>query len=532
MKLSNHTNRIFGKDWLRYHPYNHITYIDNYYITLCNKVLYIIQQFKISQYIGDPEEEKSLACVLVAYFEDVISETRLFSSFTRQHKKMYEKELPFYETSDDYDEDEINIRDIYFLIWYHITIYNEDILYDPYFENSQAFNTAVTKIYSLFNNEFEKAPQNEEFQNFLQLSANSSVMTVREILSFIACKSFLLNAVFDVFYKEVIEDYKKNGVVVLDEQAEIKIYDQEIHFIFNKYMPLLSMRVNEYFAEILGEEHSEYQFIKNISKRIFGCFVLRKIEENGFLIEHLTSKKQLWLSNEFTSLQNTKLVENETVLSIGLVNWKDDVWQNQGGCFVNTIHELNGKDFSEHFFDDEEKKKNFLEKFEKAYLKLTNGERIIFIRGKRAFIEFYLSLVRQHTKIIDPKIKDEELDEKYKNFFQDSEKDLDFKKNEILSIFFNPKSGIEILREGVTLCMSDKNNPYYAQEEFELCDLLTNKSFSKEFVNYVIENEIINLNMKGDKNPDTYKIFMENFDFLLRFFRGSSYFSKPEVTIQ
>jgi len=532
MKLSIQTNKILGKDWLHYHPYSKTTSVDNFYIALCNNVLKIIQQSAIAEFIVNPKEEKALACVLVAYFEDVISETRLFSTFTRLHKKMYGKELPFYEISDDYYDDEINLRDIYFLIWYHISIHDEETLFDPYFEHNQSFNKAASEIYNLFEREFEKAPQNENLQDFLRLSAGSDVKTVREKLSFIAYKSFLWKAVFGKYFEKIIDKYKEKGIVVLDEESNVYIYDQQIHFIFNACLPLLTMRANEYYAEILGEEHSEYQFIKNISKRIAGCFLIRKIEKAGFLIEHLSSKKQLWLSNEFTSLQDVELVENETVLTISLVNWKDDVWQNQGGCMVNSINEMQGNDVSEHLLDDENEKKEFLRKFEKAFLEATTGNRIVYVRGSREYAELYLKVVRKHAKIIDPKIKDKELNERYKNFVESIEKNTPFENDEAIGVFFNSNSGIEVYRESVISCMSDKNNPYYANQEFDLCDLIINHTFSKEFINYVIENEIIEYYISEYENLDMLDIAMDNLDFLLRFYRRSRYFSKLEVTIK
>ena len=537
MKYSVQTNRIFGKDWLQYHPYDDVTSIDNYYIGLCNHVLKIILQSEIAKFIDNSKEEKKIACVLVSYFEDVISETQLFSAFTRLHNRMYGKKLPFYEISDDYYDDEVNIHDIYFLIWYQISVQNKDIIIDPCFENSEAFLDAVTEIDNLFNNEFEKAPQNDRLQKYLQISADSDVKSVREKISFIACKSYLWESVFDNYIKEVLDKYKEKSkgkdIIVLDEHTEMKIYDQRIHFYFNEYLPLLSMRVNDYYAEVLGNENTEYQFIKNISKRIFGSFLIRKIDRDGFLIEHLTSKKQLRLSNEFTSLQGIKLIENETVLSLGLVKWKNDVWQNQGGCIINTLTELKGEDIiSRHLFDDENQKLESIQQLEKAFLELTDGKRMVYFRGKRAYSEFHLKLARKHAKIVKPDITDQELDKTYKNLIAQIERNLPFEDDETFGIFFNSIGGIEIYMEGVISCMKDKNNPYYdAHDEFDLCDLIIIDTFSKEFINYILENDLINLNCGDYENPDMFKIIMENLDFLLRFYRRSQYFSEPRVSI-
>jgi len=533
MKISKESSRILGKDWWQYHPYSNVTDVDNYCITLCNKVLKIIRQSTIAEFLNGLKEEKALACILTAYFEDVISETRLFSTFTRLHKKMYGKALPFYDTTDDdYYDDEINLQDIYFLIWYYTSVQDNTMLYDPYFENDTGFNKAVSELYSLFEGEFENAPQNEKLQQFLQLSPGSDVKTVRGKLGFIAQESFLWNTTSDIFFRKIIEKYKKNDIVVLDDESNVQFYDERINFIFNEYLPLLSLRANEYYAEILGEEHPEYQFIKNISTRIFGCFLILKIENNGFLIEHLTSKKQLFLSKEFTSFEKIKLVENETVLSLGLVHWKDDVWQNQGGCIIHTIHEMKGEDLSEHLFADENKKKEILGMLEKAFLSITNGKRIAYMRGNIEFQDFYRRLFMQHAKIVDPEITDEELDERHKILTENSGSLKPFEKDEEMCVYFNPNSGIEVYRESVVRCMPDTNNPYYASHNFDISDFLTVKSFSKEFINYVIENNLINLSILDYENPDMFRIVTDNFDFLLRFFRRSSYFTEPQVTIQ
>ena len=528
MKLLNQTNKILGKDWLQYHPYDNITFADNYYTTMCNSVLKIIQRSEIRAFIVTSKGEKSLACMLVAYFEDVISETRLFSTFTHLHKKMYGKELPFYKISDDYYNDEINLQDIYFLIWYHISIHEEDTIIDPYFNNNQAFKEAVSEIFDLFDREFEKAPQNENLQNFLRLPAKSDVKTVREKLSFIAHKSFLWKAYFDKYFNEIIEEYKENNVIVLNEETEVKIYDQRIHFIFNEYLPLLSLRSNEYFAEILRKKHSEYQFIKNISKRIAGCFLIRKIESHGFLIEHLTSKKQLWLSNEFTSFHGIKLHENKTVLTLGLVNWKDNVWQNQGGCIVNTLEDMKGIDVSEHLFDDENKKMEIIHELETAFLELSNGKRIVYLCGKHNYAAFNINIAKKRTKNLCPNSTDQEIDEQYKDLAEKMEKNLPPEWDEPIGIFFNPNSGQEVYYNGVISCMPDKDNPYYDKEEFDLCDLITNNTFSEAFINYVIENKIMDFSIPDYENPNLFAIMLENLDFLLRFYRRSRYFAKRE----
>ena len=187
-------------------------------------------------------------------------------------------------------------------------------------------------------------------------------------------------------------------------------------------------------------------------------------------------------------------------------------------------------DLSEHIFDDENEKKKFVRSFEKVFLELTNGKPITYMRENREYAEFYLHLSRKHAKIVDPQITDEELDEYYKNFIEDSENTFSGN-NEAIGVFFNTNRGFEMYYESVISCMPDESNPYYAHKTFNLSDLITNQVFSPEFVTYIIENELIRLHLCNYKNPDIFDIIKENLDFLLRFYRRSNYFSKPEVTI-
>ncbi len=531
MKLIQETNRIVAKEWMKYHPYSDVTALDNYYIALCNKVLKIISQSEMAGYLNGVKEEKTMACLLTAYFEDVISETRMFSTFTRLHKKMYGKALPFYDIPDEeYYDDEVNLYDIYFLIWYYMSIQDKTNLYDPYIENDMSIAKAIAEIYELFENEFEEAPQNEKLHEYLHQMSNKDVKTVREKLSFLAQSSFLWEATFSIYFNEILEPYKKNGVVVMDEKSNMGIYDQQILFIFNECLPLLTLRANEYYAEILGENHPDYQFYRNISKRILGTFRLLKIEEKGYILEHLTSKKQIFLSNDYTTFKKNQLVENETILSICLVKWEGDIWKMQGGCIIHPEFPKKSEFINEHIFDDEIKKKESLEVFEKAFLYSSGGKRIIYLRGEKEFIDFHLSVFRSHTQIVNPEISKSEMEVNKKNFMNNRDK-MPFNEDEELCIFFNPNSGIEIYRSLVVACMTDKDNPYFKDQKLNVSFLLTEKYFSKEFLDYVIENKIFNFEIGEYVNPDMFRIVMDNFDFLLRFFRRSNYWVNSMITL-
>ena len=127
--------RIYNGDWKTLHPYSGSAPTDLYYITLANKVLAAIRAVETSLDESDyrkidETEQKELACILTAYFEDIISQTGIFQAFTRIHGKRFGKPLPFYTLDEDYTPGEINIEEVQFLVWhYHMQLNNLDIPY-------------------------------------------------------------------------------------------------------------------------------------------------------------------------------------------------------------------------------------------------------------------------------------------------------------------------------------------------------------------------------------------------------------------
>jgi hypothetical protein len=243
------------------------------------------------------------------------------------------------------------------------------------------------------------------------------------------------------------------------------------------------------------------------------------------LLEHFSSKKQIKLSNEFTNFGKNPLIENETILSIGLVQWKKDIWQNQGVSIIHNIKDIKKIDFSDHVFDDENKKKEFLHHFEKAFMEVSNNNRIVYVKGIPEYKEFQYKVIKQHTKNLKPDIDDKEFDKTFKH-----DEDIPFKSDEAIGFFFNPNCGMELYRENIVRCISDKNNPYYTHEDLDFRDIIIDKSVSVEFLNYLLENNLLNVCIIDFNNANILNIIMENLDFLLRFYRRGDYFSKPAIT--
>lgn len=108
-------NKLYTKDWLKLHPYKQVDSVDQYYTKIANQIYLILKktlQDKNTEFMGD------LSLRIAAWFEDVISRTGIWETFTEQCERLYGSRLPFYPLGDDYYPDEVNVEDIRFLLWH------------------------------------------------------------------------------------------------------------------------------------------------------------------------------------------------------------------------------------------------------------------------------------------------------------------------------------------------------------------------------------------------------------------------------
>jgi hypothetical protein len=165
--------RIYIKEWLELKPYEKQTATDGYYLKLSNVVKKAIttnKQSLVLQIYLDNEELGYLACFLTSYLEDLISETNIWNTFIKIHKRLYKKQLSFY-LLDDYYEEEINLQDISFLIWYFLNTVQKAKFISPF--NDFIVETAE-KVMDIFDEVWDYAPENIYLQSFYQIDENET----------------------------------------------------------------------------------------------------------------------------------------------------------------------------------------------------------------------------------------------------------------------------------------------------------------------------------------------------------------------
>ena len=528
--------RIYIKQWLDLKPYDNQTYTDSYYLKLCNEVKRSIitnkQSLVLKTYLNSDEID-ILACFLTSYLEDLISETNIWNSFIRIHKRLYGKQLPFYEI-DEYYEQEINLPDVCFLTWYFINTIQQDKFIAPF---NDFIIEISKKVMDVFENAWEYAPENELLKTFYSIDETEADFYIaRNLIGNVLFKTYLFypDILLDLWESEfeIIENSKYNEHLLnfLNENR-----DHRLHNVFTR---LLGLKGQEWVADILGESHNLSKDFRNISKKIGGYFFYKGHDEGNVFIEHIASGKKFNLTKKsFDHVETLK--EVDTILFMGIVKWRNEWWFS-GGYFQTEFDPdlvLNEKNSMESrsavsFLDNQYKDlDDILGGQLKVFKKFNNNQQIAFMDSDKieSFLKDYIDYFNNSLKLSQKEKEEAKQRAREDGFFGNENETNDFSEvSESGLVFFNPKSGAEIAL-GVNSAFPEKNNPFYNKNESEehIMRLFSAEELSKELAIYCVNNFKKDLTFFKSAEGNLY---LDNLDFLLRFWKRGNYFSKPTIT--
>jgi len=490
-------NRIYIKEWLELKPYEKQTVTDSYYLKLSNSVKNAIKTSKhwfVLQMYLDEKNISMLACFLTSYFEDIISETRLWSTFINTHQQLYKKQLPFYKLEEYYNY-EINTQDISLLIWYFLNTVQEEKFIAPF--NDFIVETSE-KVMGIFDEAWEFAPENEYLKSFYQIDeAETDFYIARKLIDTILFKSYL-------YYPDSLLKLRKQELEIFDEDSDeddtltlLNEYrDSTLHKIHTR---LLSLQGKEWTAKILGNKHPLSSDYLNISKKIRGYFLYKGQDESNIFIEHIASGKKFKLTKK--SIDNSSsFKEIDSIIYIGIVLWKKEWWFS--GVFFQQSFDadliLDEKNSIQsrmdvNFLDHQEKETDELLELQfKAFKDFNNGSQIAFLSSEKIedFYKGYMEFFNNSLNLSEKEVKEAKQRVRKEGLFDINDKSIDF--NEVSAsglVFFNPKSGCEIALD-VNSAFPLPTNPYYKKETSEdhIMQILMNENLSTELVMYCIDN--------------------------------------------
>lgn len=294
--------RIYNGDWKTLHPYSGSAPTDLYYITLANKVLAAIRAVETSLDESDyrkidETEQKELACILTAYFEDIISQTGIFQAFTRIHGKRFGKPLPFYTLDEDYTPGEINIEEVQFLVWhYHMQLNNLDIPYSPTLDTFAAIASDVMEI---FETEYESAPENEKLLQYFRIDEKEShnLYALHARFLWLCTQSYLFfnnGFLLEDQAESLAEEAKEAG---MDEQIPDMVNLLCNDFGFNHVTEFMRLTPPRWLAEVLGEDSPLYASLSSMGHKYTGYFRYENADETITRFRHIATDRIIEATN-------------------------------------------------------------------------------------------------------------------------------------------------------------------------------------------------------------------------------------------
>lgn len=528
--------KIYIQQWLDFKPYQSQTTTDSYYLKLSNEVKHVIttntQSLVLQRYL-QPQEMDMLACFLTSYFEDIISESNLWISFVKKHKELYNKQLPFYFL-DEYYENEINLQDVSFLIWYFMNTIQEEKFIAPF--NGFIIETAE-KVMDIFDKSWDYAPENEYLKQFYQIAENETdFYEARAINDIVLFQSYL----FYADTNRIIKEKELEIIETVEDKERIQMFlnDNRDDTLHKSHTRLLSLTAKEWASEIIGDNHPLKKDFLNISQRIRGFFFYKGQDENNVFIEHIASGKKFNLTKK--SFDNgDSLQEIDTILFMGIVQWQNEWWFS-GIFFQQSFNAdliLDEKNSMEarmqvNFIDHQTKEvEDVLKQQYKAFLDFNNDLPIAFIPSEKVddFTNNYIEYFNASLKLSPKKQKEAKQRARDEGYFGADDKSIKYEEvSETALVFFNPKSGVEIAL-ATNSAFPLPNNPYFdkAESEEHILRLLMDESISVELAMYCIDNCKTKLPFFIDGDGESY---LKDIDFLLRFWKKDSYHTKPAIT--
>lgn len=529
--------RIYIKDWLELKPYEKQYKTDAYYLKICNKVKdAIVKESYITELLDD-NGLNYLSCFLTSYLEDVISETNIWATFIRLHKQLYNKQLPFYLLN-EYYEAEINIQDVSFLVWYFLNSVQEEEFVAPF--NDLIVETALNTMFVL-EDAWEDAPENNHLKQFYEINdKEDDFYAARKLIESLLFNTYLFHPDTSLKLnrknKEIIDENKDEGI---SEGILIGyLQDNKDEATLTTHTTLLSLKGKEWIAEILGNNHPLCKDFLKISPKIAGLFLYKGQDTTNLFLEHIASGKKFELTKKsFDHSDDFDTVDS--IAYMGIAKWKDEWWFS--GIYLKLDYDptiiseerssLKSK-MAVNFLDQKtyNAEAETLKQLE-IFKEFNNGLQIAFLAADKinSFIDDYIEFYNNSFKYTK-KQKAKALKKAQQHSYVSNDKEkTDFSDvSESGLVFFNPKSGVEIALD-INSAFPQPQNPFFDIEEsnIDVLSLLASDEFSKELAMYCVDNFKKVLPFFNKENGHVY---LKDIDFLLRFWKRGSYFSKPTIT--
>ena len=464
---------------------------------------------------------------VVSYFEDKISETKIFETFVNTHLDLYQKPLPFYKC-EDYIKEEINLDDVKFVIWYYLELSSKSGISSP---NNRLVQISALIFMEIFELEYEYAPENEALIKFYTPPAIfETYYDARDFLHKIIFENYLLypDTGLTIAEKQVsLFDDTLNEDHSNYQLAQVLVNEHTTEYLYNCRTKLLALSAQEWGAELLGADHKFYTDLKEMSKRVIGYFQVIKRTKEHFILKHIGTEKIFQLTRIMLDALDDDTQLN-SIHRLGIVKWRGDWWFS-GMYFPlskDSIIENENLENILSVFNLSENLSNYQDHYKllkKSFLKYT-GHEVVFMT-KVELQKFIDKFISYHNKNLPEVLSDVDNNvdttNSNSNFF--NQLNIPFEENEILTIRISETHGVEIVL-GVEHAFPLAHNQYGKQDQMarSFKEVFFGGGSSADFTKYCIET----CKDKYDFMDESWNLFIGDLDFSLRFFKSTIYHPK------
>ncbi len=449
---------IFTQEWMAMHPYKKPDTVDQYYTELANEIYQALDKACFTHSFKNVEDAKQLALCIAGYFEDIISDTCIWKTFTAECKKRYGVYIPFYENEKDfinnslcendpaYDPSEINYADIKFLCWHH---YQQS----SYVQEAVPFlfgtlELAARMVYNVLDREYETAPENERLHDFFcELPTDKDKFyEYRDVLAW-----FHYGCYFNINNLQRLQLELENLSRSLQGFNEMIGYSIQIEHTMNSRNNLLAFTSAEWLAKV-SEHHAAHKLWTDIDYKSTRAFKMEKEDEKYFYLKDLYDEDSTEEGNLVKVLKESTQIEDasaflsgEQILVTNLFKFGGEWWQT--GSLLNPLYAEN-----KERIEEEKARLNHKQVLHDYNLLKAKGygDKFVFLENVKILKEFLKEIGFE----LSPGIK----------FPSKSEKGI--------IVCGTPYTGINI-SFGMAHCIASPENPYYnaeraAQDSFNI----------------------------------------------------------------
>ena len=545
------TNVNIQRSWMNLKPYDKPGMADHYYISVCMAIRKRLKdpEVELEEHVaGFPDfNVGDFVAFMVSYFEDVVSELGLWKAFTEKNYELYGRYLPFYkgtgcdndhycysngmgdinnadnaDENDDYYPGDINRQDIAFLIWYYLTAkghMHEDAMVKMVNPLSPWIMNMAADLFTLFDERFERAPENSILKSFIRSDANETdFYSVRFVIQWLCTSSWLFGFMGEWLAHKVKELYEEEPELISEHGMDL-LKDLKDQIAFAEPFPLLALKGHEWYALILGKEHSLFSPLMGIGEKQHGTLIYRGFDDQNVKFEVPANGEEIWVKRS-TLPEIPDVNRPGDVLSIGLVRWMNEWWFSGIYFYIDNMDHITPDSMDEiivnslrpytasRWRQDSRVYKNFI--------KFNHDSPAAYFADKKEANEFLRQFTIYCNSDIGLEVSDEDIQLPLSDMIDDIDSDVIF--------IMDEKRGFAV-NEGIAAYIPDSRNPYYKGDFSEdiASHFLFNQQFSLALFKYTMKlgDQLRNqLRFPGDVQPEFDDV---NIDFLLRFYKRDEY---------